>query len=125
VTHSCAIHLFRGVAARPPPLVPQALLGGRPVVEFPLGCRPGAVEVCWYGHSRDCSGATQNEAPSSWISWRFGLTFYLFSSVVGFGVRLVRLCGFRCFDGFVNSKPGSFRAFRLKDIVVRKNNLPF
>jgi hypothetical protein len=82
MTHSCAIHLLGGVAARPPPLVPQALLDGRPVVEFPLCAFLGAVEVRWRGHGRDRSGATNDKAPSSWIKGCFGFLLCVVLSCV-------------------------------------------
>jgi hypothetical protein len=62
------MHLLRGIAASPPPLDPQVLLGCWPVVEFPLGfCCFGAKEICWHRHGSGRSGETEVKAPSSWI----------------------------------------------------------
>jgi hypothetical protein len=50
MTHSRAMHLLEGVAARSlPPLDLQVLLGCWPVVVSPTGCCFGASEVCWRG----------------------------------------------------------------------------
>ena len=74
----------------PPPLGPQALLGRRPVVEFPLGCSLGAVEVCRRGRGRDRSGATEDKAPSSWLKLELWLVVFLCCLVLRFAVRAWR-----------------------------------
>jgi hypothetical protein len=59
----------------PSPLVHRVLLGSRPVVEFPLGL-----------------GATEDKVPHLGLCWRFGLTFFVLSSLAGFGVRFALVC---------------------------------
>jgi hypothetical protein len=79
MTHFSAIHLLGGVAD-PSPLVPQALLGGRPVIEFfPWFFRLGALELCWCEHERDYSGAAEHKAPSSWIKLALRLGVFMLS----------------------------------------------
>jgi hypothetical protein len=65
MTHSRVTYLLGGIAARPPPppsfgsSSSARLLAHRRVL---LGLMSGAKEVCWRGHGRGRSGATEDKA---------------------------------------------------------------
>jgi hypothetical protein len=84
MTHTCAIHLLGGGAARPlPPLDPQALPGGRPVVEVPRGlqswCGGGLLVWTWPRLLRCCR--RQGSLFMDQVDASAGLMLYVLSFV--------------------------------------------
>jgi hypothetical protein len=62
MTHSRVTYLLGGIAARPPSFGSSSsarLLAHRRVL---LGLMSGAKDVCWRGHGRGRSGATEDKA---------------------------------------------------------------